>query len=54
MPKKQTGKVMVTVDLLDQRMAMLSDVNSLVSKMHAALMSLSDAVSASYTRDPEF
>lgn len=51
---KANGRIPVTVDLLDQRLAMLSDVNSVVAHMHAALMSLSDAIVASYARDPDF
>jgi hypothetical protein len=42
--QNQKGKELETSELLDQRMAMLSDVKSVVSEMDNGLMELSDAV----------
>lgn len=52
--QQKAGRVLVTVDLLDQRMAMLTDVNSLVAHLHSALMLLSQSLVSSYAQDPEF
>lgn len=42
----------ITIELLDQRMAMLSDVKSLIEEMHFGLMEVSNAVVQSYASDP--
>ncbi|MBX9568256.1 MAG: hypothetical protein K2X77_05140 [Candidatus Obscuribacterales bacterium] len=42
----------ITIELLDQRMAMLSDVKSLIEEMHFGLMEVANAVVQSYTSDP--
>ncbi len=44
----------VTVQLLDQRLAMLSDIKAVVTQMHNELMQLADAVVLTYDYDPEF
>lgn len=44
----------VTIELLDQRLAMLSDVRSVVSEMHYGLMEVSDAIMQSFANDPVF
>ncbi|MBX9686141.1 MAG: hypothetical protein K2X27_05535 [Candidatus Obscuribacterales bacterium] len=44
----------VTIELLDQRLAMLSDVRSAVSEMHYGLMELSNLIVQSFAKDPEF
>ena len=47
---KQPAKV----NLLDQRLAMLSDLKSEVAEMNNGLMELSNAIALSYSSDPEF
>jgi hypothetical protein len=47
----QKGKELETSELLDQRMAMLDDVKSVVSEMDNGLMELSDSIMASYAKD---
>ena len=42
----------VTIELLDQRLAMLSDLKSAISEMHNGLMELNDAIVLSYAADP--
>lgn len=42
----------ITIELLDQRMAMLSDVKSLIEEMHFGLMEVANAVVQSYGSDP--
>ncbi len=44
----------LSIELLDQRLAMLSDVKSVVSEMHSGLMELSDAIVNSYSVDPQW
>lgn len=43
----------VTIELLDQRMAMLSDMKSLIEEMHFGLMEVANAVVQSYASDPQ-
>jgi hypothetical protein len=43
----------VTVQLLDQRLAMLSDIKAVVTQMHNELMQLADAVVLTYDQDPD-
>lgn len=44
----------ITPQLLDDRLAMLAEVRSLVSEMHTALMQLGQHVLESYAEDPSF
>lgn len=44
----------ITIELLDQRVAMLSDLKSLVTEMHNGLMELGDAIVSSYSEDPQW
>jgi hypothetical protein len=51
--KAQTQETQqLTVDLLDQRLAMLYDLKSVVSQMHTELMELSNSILKSYSEDP--
>lgn len=42
----------LSIELLDQRMAMLSDLKSVIEEMHFGLMQLNDSIVASYNNDP--
>jgi hypothetical protein len=44
----------VTIELLDQRLAMLSDLKSLISEMHNGLMDLNEAIVDSFEGDPQW
>ena len=44
----------LSIELLDQRMAMLSDLKSAIEEMHYGLMLLSDSIVVSYNSDPTF
>ena len=44
----------ISVDILDQRLAMLSDLKSQVSEMNNGLMELSNAIALSYNNDTAF
>lgn len=43
----------VTIDLLDERLAMLYDIKTVVTQLHTQLMQITGAVVASYDQDPE-
>lgn len=49
---RQRTKPNMSIELLDQRMAMLSDLKSVIEEMHFGLMQLNDAIVVSYKYDP--
>jgi hypothetical protein len=48
-PKRSKSKSAESIELLDERLAMLTDLDSTISEMHSGLMELSNAVARSYS-----
>jgi hypothetical protein len=48
------GREKIVMDDLDDAVAMMSDIKSLVSEMESSLMDLSQIIKSSYKDDPPF